>query len=107
MAELEIQTRMVEGVPEVGLLGELDSYSAPRVRQLLETLIDAEQSMVRMRLTELEYIDSTGLGVLVGALKQSNDHAGTLILIEPSPQVAHILQVTGLDKVFTVLLDPS
>ncbi len=106
MAELRIESRSVEGVPEVWLQGELDSDSAPRVRLFLEALLDGPQPLVRLRLSALEYIDSMGLGVLVGALKRTNDKAGTLVLVEPSAQVAHALQITGLDKVFTILAGP-
>ena len=107
MAELQIKTHLTENEREVWLLGEFDSYSAPRVRELLESLLVGEEPHVTLYLTDLEYIDSTGLGVLVGALKQTTDRAGTLILVEPSPQVAHVLQVTGLSKVFTILTEPS
>ena len=107
MAELQITTRMAEDEREIWLLGEFDSYSAPRVRELLESFLTGEEPHVRLHLTDLEYIDSTGLGVLVGALKQTTDRAGTLVLVEPSPQVAHVLQVTGLSKVFTILTESS
>jgi anti-sigma B factor antagonist len=107
MAELQIETQMSEGVPEIRLYGELDSYSAPRVRQLIDSLVTQEQPILRINMTGLDYIDSTGLGVLVGALKRTTDLAGILVLIEPSPQVSRVLQVTGLDHMFKVQPDPS
>jgi anti-sigma B factor antagonist len=102
MAELQINSEVISGVPTIYLKGELDSYSAPRVRQLLESMTDLETPKVLIDISSLEYIDSAGLGVLVAALKKAADHSGTIALIGPAPNVARVLTVTGLDKLFTV-----
>lgn len=102
MAELQIETKQEDDSSIIWLTGELDSYSAPRVRDILLEFLTSDTPHVRLYLGGLEYIDSMGLGVLVGALKQTEDEIGTLELVEPSPQVAQVLRVTGLDKVFTI-----
>lgn len=107
MAELHISSQTCDGVPTVTLQGEFDSYSAPRVRILLETLTAGANPCIRIQLAGLEYIDSTGLGVLVAALKQVTNRSGRLELIEPTPPVLRILQITGLDKIFSISAEPS
>ncbi len=107
MAELEIRTQVEEGVSEVWLRGELDAYSAPRVRELLQTLILGEQPSVVVDLAGLDYIDSSGLGVLVSALRQARDNGGQITLAHPSPVVARVLQITGLHRVFPVVSDTT
>lgn len=102
MAELAIRTQTVGGVPTVQLRGELDADSAPRVRCLLESLTAPERPALLLSLAGLSYIDSTGLGVLVAGLKQAMDRSGTLVLAAPSPVVARVLRITGLDTLFLV-----
>jgi len=89
------------------LQGDFDSYSAPRVRSLLETLELEKLPAVLVHLGSLEYIDSTALGVLVAGLKQATDHSGSLALVAPSPPVARILRITGLDKLFLIFDDEA
>ena len=102
MAELLITSQTIAGAPMVYLQGEFDSYSAPRVRALLESLTSEPCPHVRVHLGGLEYIDSTGLGVLVAGLKQATDQQGQLELIAPTPAVERVLHITGLDKIFTI-----
>ena len=102
MAELHISSQAVAGVPTVYLTGELDSYSAPRVRTLLEGLAAESHPCVRVHMGGLDYIDSTGLGMLVAALKQATDHEGQMELIAPTPAVVRVLHITGLDKIFCI-----
>jgi anti-sigma B factor antagonist len=102
MAELQINSQVLNGVPIVSLHGELDSYSAVRLRQTLEILVEADRPMLLIDMVELDYIDSSGLGVLVAALKQISDRAGMLGLIGPNADIVRILRITGLNKLFTV-----
>src|SRR5580704_10316408 len=105
MAELQIDSQVVGGVPTIYLQGELDSYSAPRVRHILETLTENQQPTVLIDMTGLEYIDSAGLGVLVAALKHVNDRGGALALVGLTSAVARVFRVTGLEKLFTICTD--
>ncbi|BDI31858.1 anti-sigma F factor antagonist [Capsulimonas corticalis] len=107
MAELHIDVHNESAVATVLLRGELDAYSAPRLRQVLDPLIKATDPAILVDLTALEYLDSAGLGVLVAALKQVTDRDGQFGVISPSPIVARVLQVTGLFKLFTIFSDPA
>jgi hypothetical protein len=67
MADLTIVTRRVMNSPVLDLNGEVDSYNAPKLREKMVALIDEGNSDVILNLTDVDYIDSTGLGALVGA----------------------------------------
>jgi len=105
MAELQITSAERNGVPVISLVGELDNYSSPRVRTLLEDLLVPDSPTVILELSKLEYIDSAGLGVLVGGLKAASSCSGTLALVNPSPAIVHVLRVTGLDRIFQLFDD--
>lgn len=107
MAELNIVSQVVAGVPTVYLQGDFDAYSAPRVRTLLAALTAEETPEVRVHLGGLDYMDSTGLGVLVAGLKQATDHAGRFCLVAPPPAVERTLHITGLDRLFPIVRDPG
>jgi anti-sigma B factor antagonist len=102
MVELRVTTQTQAGVTTIALCGELDSYSAPRLTDLLALAMAGPEPSVLIDLTEVEYIDSTGLGVLVAALKQSTDKSGSLALVKPTEAVGRVLHITGLDKVFVI-----
>jgi anti-sigma B factor antagonist len=55
-----------------------------------------------MDLSDLEFMDSTGLGVLIGCLKRLKEADGTLVLTNLRPAVARVFEVTGLDRIFTI-----
>jgi anti-sigma B factor antagonist len=105
MAELQITSADRNGMPVVSLVGELDNYSSPRVRTLLTELLVPESPTVILDLSQLEYIDSAGLGVLVGGLKIASSCSGTVALVNPSPAIVHVLKVTGLDRIFQLFDD--
>jgi anti-sigma B factor antagonist len=107
MAELQINSYVIAGVPKLQLEGELDCYSAPRVRQVLDAVMDGARPVVVIDMARLEYIDSSGLGALVAALRQAQAEDGTILLVAPSGVVARVLKVTGLDKVFSVCDDEA
>lgn len=107
MAELQIDSRVISGVPTLCLTGELDSYSASRVRSILDTMTEIQNPTVLIDMKSLDYIDSAGLGVLVAALKQAVDNNGAMALSGLTPPIARVMRVTGLDKLFTVFENES
>ncbi len=107
MAELYLDTRHADGIAHLGLRGDFDADNAPRVQEALATLTDRDQPTIFVHMADLKYIDSAGLGVLVGALKQAAARSGRIALIQPSPFVSRVLRVTALDKVFSVFADEA
>ena len=100
--ELSLTTRTIaeHTVLEVG--GEVDVYTAPRLRERLVELFDGGARNVVVDLGRVDFLDSTGLGVLVGALKRVREHDGSLTLVCTRPNLLRLLAITGLDKVFPV-----
>lgn len=85
----------------VSLAGELDLYNAEEVRRaLLETLADGPALLV-VDLSEVTFIDSTALGVLIEARSRMNDRTG-FRLAAPGLEVRRALEVSGLDRHFVV-----
>jgi anti-sigma B factor antagonist len=90
-------------VIEVALHGDLDSSSAPAWRaRLLAISATQPDVLLRLRLGELEFIDSTGLGVLIGLRRHAVAGGGDVELVDVPDKVRTVLTVTGLDKVFSL-----
>jgi len=87
----------------VKLSGEVDVYTSPRVRTAMLSLLDSGCSSLIVDLSEVDYLDSSGLGILVAGLKRAREHSGEVFLVSPKPRIVHVLEVTGLDKVFRIL----
>jgi anti-sigma B factor antagonist len=92
------------GHPVVALRGELDLADAPDVASHLAAVVAARARgpSIIVDLADLEFIDSSGLGVLVRAMKRIRESGGDLSLAAPQQQVRRILNITGLVHVFSV-----
>jgi anti-sigma B factor antagonist len=86
----------------VAVTGEIDVYTAPELRGRLASLIDAGHHDVIVDLEGVDFLDSTGLGVLVGALKRVRLHHGCLRLVCTKERLLKIFRITGLAKVFAI-----
>ena len=84
--------------------GEIDLYTAPKLQADLAAIIDnvGPAARVVIDMSGVEFCDSTGMNVLLSCLRQVRERGGELELAAPRPAVKKILQVTGLDAVFTV-----
>jgi anti-sigma B factor antagonist len=89
-------------------VGEIDLYTAPRLHSELAAVIakSAPGTRVTVDMSGVEFCDSTGMNVLLSCLREARERGGELELAAPRPAVRKILQVTGLDSVFTVSPDP-
>lgn len=87
-------------VLEVG--GEVDVYTAPKLREKLVELVGEGHYQIIVDMTKVEFLDSTGLGVLVGALKRVRSNDGDLYLVCTQPRIRKVFEVTGLTKVFSL-----
>jgi anti-sigma B factor antagonist len=84
------------------LIGEVACATAPRLREELIGLSDRGIRAVTVDPARLDFIDWTGLGVLVSAIKRFREHGGDLVLQSPKPAAKGVLEITGLTKVFAV-----
>ena len=95
--ELQLATRHEGDVAVVSALGEVDVFSAPGLDSELDALIAAGSSRLVVDLSEVAFLDSTGLGVLVKALKHAREADGWLHLVVTSDRIRKIFEITGLD----------
>ncbi len=86
----------------LAVTGEVDVYTAPRLREKLVELVSQEKLHVIVDLEGVDFLDSTGLGVLVGGLKRLRSHDGDLGLVCSQPRVLKVFEITGLTKVFDI-----
>ncbi len=82
--------------------GELDLNNAPQLRRTLNAAVDAGAANLVMDLTEVQFIDSTTLGVLIGAYNRLRPTGGRLAVACPQEKLLNVFRVTGLDRVFLV-----
>ncbi|MFF5265160.1 STAS domain-containing protein [Actinomadura viridis] len=101
--ELNVSTTSQKGHAIVTATGELDLYTAPRLQAALAGLLRDQVDRVVVDMSGIDFCDSTGMNVLLAAMKRLKERGGGLKLAAPRPAVTRILQVTGLDTVFTVV----
>ena len=88
------------GVPVVAVRGELDLDGGGSLREALLAAIGDGGRRVVVDLEGLDFIDSAGLGVLVGGLKRARTTDGDLVLVCTSRSVLKVFEITGLTRVF-------
>ena len=91
-----------DGVPVLSVRGEVDVSTAPRLRQALIELATDGRERVVVDLDGVEFLDSTGLGVLVSGLKRFRTLGGDLILSCSQGRVLRVFEITGLDRAFEI-----
>jgi anti-sigma B factor antagonist len=90
------------GTVVVSPVGELDAYTAPELREQLHGLAaDRSIDLLVVDLTRVTFLDSSALGVLVGALRRMRERKRELRLVEPRATVHRIFELTLLDRAFT------
>jgi anti-sigma B factor antagonist len=90
------------GSTVIAVGGEIDVYSAPRLREKLINLVESGNYHLIVDMEEVEFLDSTGLGVLVGGLKRVRAHDGWIDLVCTQGRILRIFRITGLSKVFNI-----
>jgi anti-sigma B factor antagonist len=106
--ELNVSSRSQGDHVIVTAAGEIDLYTAPKLQADLAAVIEgaAPATRVVVDMSGVEFCDSTGMNALLGALRQVRARGGELELAAPRPAIMKILQVTGLDSVFTITPRP-
>ncbi len=100
--QFDFTVDVCDGEPEVHLVGELDLSTAPLLREGLRRLLADGSGDVTLDMSRLDFIDSTGLSVLVGAYKRAREHGRGMVLRSPQPSARKVLEISGLDTVFPI-----
>ena len=89
-------------VAAVAVTGYVDFDAAPALKHSLVDCIEAGRSQLVVDLAEAGFIDSTAIGVLVGALKRLQESGGSLVVVCANENVQSIFELVGLDEVITL-----
>ena len=101
---MKIQVRdRGEGIHVCGVSGELDAYTAPELRDALDNQLAEEHSTIVVDLTDLTYLDSTGLGILVGTAKKCRQAGGDLAVVCTRDNLLKIFNISGTHEILNVV----
>jgi anti-sigma B factor antagonist len=103
--EFEVTSGTEGGAVVVAVRGDVDVATSPRLREALHQAIGGGASTVLVDMSRMDFIDSAGLGVLIGALKQAKEREVELVLRGLQPSPSKVFSITGLDAVFAVETD--
>ncbi len=96
-----ISEHAVNEVVVVTVTGEIDVATAPALRERLYAIIERGGSRVVVDLLAVTFIDSTALGVLIGALKRCREHGTSMHLVVAEARILKVFEITGLTDLFT------
>ncbi|MHB0915352.1 MAG: STAS domain-containing protein [Thermoleophilia bacterium] len=91
-----------DGIAVITVAGELDLYTAPRLKEKLLSAIEDDQLKIVINMAGVHFIDSSALGVLIGGVKRLKPKDGHLALVSVDENVNWIFQITGLNSVFDI-----
>ena len=100
--DLSIHVHVVDDVQIYELSGSLDIATSPSVRAALVAASERGSHRLIVDLTLVDFLDSTGLGALIGAQRRAKEFAGEVRLVAKEGQILRLLRITGLLKVFAV-----
>lgn len=98
--ELTVKIHKQEEASVLELSGDLDAFTCGKLRDAIVELLDDGSRKIIISMSKIKYIDSSGLGTLVGGLRRINEQGGALALFGASAQVRKVFLITGLSKVF-------
>lgn len=100
--DLDIDVEKRDGFAIVNVKGEVDVFTAPKLREQLISAVEEGERRIIVGLEGVEFLDSTGLGVLVAGLKRVKTNGGTLSVVCTRERILKIFRITGLTKVFPI-----
>ncbi|MBV9440284.1 MAG: STAS domain-containing protein [Candidatus Eremiobacteraeota bacterium] len=100
--EVDIRVHVAEQMRVFEIAGTLDIATAPSVRAALTEASEHGDHRLVVDLTRLEFLDSTGLGALIGAQRRAKEFGGEVRLVAQEGQILRLLRITGLLRVFAV-----
>lgn len=99
-SELKFREEQLLDSVKIYLIGEVDIYTSQKLKERLYAIVDASNFDLRIDCNELNYIDSTGLGIFVGTLKKSKQKDKKIYITNLKESIKKLFLITGLDKLF-------
>jgi anti-sigma B factor antagonist len=100
--DLEFKTAEHGRWAVLSVSGEVDVATAPQLRERLVDLVSEGHAHLVLDLNRVGFLDSTGLGVIVGCLKRARGNDGDLVLVCEQRSILKVLEITGLTAVFQI-----
>jgi anti-sigma B factor antagonist len=100
--DLSIHVHVVDEMQVFELVGSLDIATSPTVRAALISASERGDHRLIVDLTQVDFLDSTGLGALIGGQRRAKEFHGEVRLVAKEGQILRLLRITGLLKVFAV-----
>ena len=97
VADLQITTREQGEFSVVEVGGEIDVYTAPSLREAVPSVLDGGAIRICIDLSDVSFLDSTGLGVIVNAMKRVDAAKGHLTVVVTKSHLTKVFEITGLD----------
>jgi len=94
--------RLDDDLGVIVLSGEVDIYTAPQFKECLLELLDSGVKRLVVDLSQITFIDSTALGVLIGGVRRAHSSGGAMTIVVTTRPVERVLSITGLDRVFSM-----
>lgn len=102
MMDLGLDVTLRGGHAVLAVIGEVDLATGPRLREAIIDLVNRGERRIVIDLSGVDFLDSTGLGILVGGLKRVRSHDGQLALVFTRRRIMKVFEITGLDRVFSI-----
>jgi anti-sigma B factor antagonist len=100
--DLRLETSNRDGTTLLAAFGEIDVATAPQLRQRMVELASASSAPLVIDLEGVDFLDSTGLGVLVSGLKRYRTLGSDVLLVATRPRILKVFEITGLTRVFSI-----
>jgi anti-sigma B factor antagonist len=100
--DFDVETAERSGANVLTLRGEIDVYTAPQLRQAIVDVVDRGATNLIVDMAQVDFLDSTGLGVLVEGLKRIKAKDGSLSIVATQGKILKIFDITGLNRAFPI-----
>jgi anti-sigma B factor antagonist len=100
--EFTLTTASVDGTVVVAAAGDLDMKTAPDLQARVEEVFADEAKSVVIDLTDVGFLDSSGLGAIAAARNEAGKHDAQLAVVCSNPNVLKLFRITGMDRVLTI-----
>ena len=103
MQKIEIETELKDSTLIAFLKGEIDHHTASKIRSLLDVEIENKNpKLLILDFTNISFMDSSGIGLVMGRYKLMTYLGGSLKIINPSPQIKKVMNLAGFDRLAVI-----